>query len=74
MVDSILVTATTFTMRITFVVNLPAFLLALAVGAVAVPSSINPVEKDPLVQGPSHFSFSLSLRLPFFAQLVDSRG
>jgi hypothetical protein len=63
--DSILVTSTSITMRITVVVNLPAFLLALAVGAVALPSSINPVEKDPLVQGPSLF-ISTFTAPPFF--------
>jgi hypothetical protein len=71
--DSILVTTTT-TMRITFV-NLLAILLALVVGAVALPNDDNLpniVDRDNYDPnsnnggGPSHFSFSFSLRLPFF--------
>ena len=71
--DSILVTTTT-TMRITVAVNLQVILLALAVGAVALPNiSSSPGIKDKFYKSPSHFSFSFSLHLPpFFAQLVDS--
>jgi hypothetical protein len=61
--DSTLITTTT-TMRISII------LLALAVGAAALPTP-DPDRKHALVGGPSHFSFSFSSRLPFFAQLVD---
>ena len=69
--DSILIfnprhsVTTTTTMRITVI------LLALAVGAAALPTPGDKPTKEPLVGGPSHFSFSFSPRLPSFAQLVD---
>lgn len=62
--DSILVTSTITTMRITVVVNLPVILLAFAVGAAAIIPNPNLAYKlEPLVKGPSHFSHSFSLRL-----------
>jgi len=60
-------------MRITAVVNLPVILLALAVGAAALPAS---KKNDPLVKtnitSPSHLFFIIAP--PFFTQLVDRRG
>ena len=55
-------------MRITVIVNLPV-ILALALGVAALPDNAldgsGSKEKHPLVQGPSHFSFSFLLRHPF---------
>jgi hypothetical protein len=53
-------------MRFTAVVNLPAIVLALAVGAAALPRQSNSNGPEPMALGPSLYFFSLFLCIQHF--------